>query len=46
MDPYETESVTIITEKEFTYHNAYCFRIKVPEKLGPAQAIYYDMGRH
>lgn len=43
MDPYETESATIITEKEFTYHNAYCFRIKVPEKLGPEQAIYYDM---
>lgn len=28
---------------EFTYHNARCFKIKVPEKLGPAQAIYYDV---
>lgn len=23
-------------------HNADCFEIKIPEKLGPAQAIYYD----
>lgn len=28
---------------EFTYHNARCFKIKVPEYLGPAQAIYYDL---
>lgn len=28
---------------EFTYHNAHCFKIHVPEKLGPAQAIYYDV---
>lgn len=27
---------------EFTYHNAHCFKISVPEKLGSAQAIYYD----
>ena len=27
---------------EFTYHNARCFQIKVPN-LGPAQAIYYDV---
>lgn len=26
----------------YTYHNADVFRIKVPEWLGPAQAIYYD----
>ena len=26
----------------YTYHNADCFQIKIPEKLGPAQAIYYD----
>lgn len=26
----------------FTYHNADCFMIHIPEKLGPAQAIYYD----
>lgn len=28
---------------EFTYHNAHCFKIDIPEKLGPAQAIYYDV---
>ena len=27
---------------EFEYHNARCFRIKVPD-IGPAQAIYYDI---
>ena len=27
---------------EFSYHNARCFQIKVPN-LGPAQAIYYDV---
>lgn len=26
----------------YTYHNADCFEIKIPEKLGSAQAIYYD----
>lgn len=26
----------------YTYHNADCFQISIPEKLGPAQAIYYD----
>ncbi|MBR7122745.1 MAG: glycosyltransferase family 1 protein [Oscillospiraceae bacterium] len=30
------------TNGEFTYHNARCFRIKVPN-IGPAQAIYYDV---
>lgn len=28
---------------EFTYHNAHCFKIHVPEKLGSTQAIYYDV---
>lgn len=28
---------------EFTYHNAHCFKISIPEKLGAAQAIYYDV---
>jgi rhamnosyltransferase len=27
---------------EFEYHNAHCFKIKVPN-YGPAQAIYYDV---
>lgn len=26
----------------YDYHNADCFSIKIPEKLGSAQAIYYD----
>lgn len=26
----------------YRYHNADCFEITIPEKLGPAQAIYYD----
>lgn len=43
MDPYKTEGAQIINAHEFTYHNAYCFRVKIPEKLGPAQAIYYDI---
>ena len=43
MDPYTTEGAVIINDKEFTYHNAHCFRIKVPQKLGAAQAIYYDI---
>lgn len=28
---------------EFTYHNARCFKIEIPQKLGSAQAIYYDV---
>lgn len=42
MDPYKTAGAQIINDHEFTYHNAHCFRVKIPEKLGPAQAIYYD----
>lgn len=26
----------------YIYHNADCFQIRIPEILGPAQAIYYD----
>ena len=29
-------------EGGYTYHNANCFEIKIPEWLGSAQAIYYD----
>lgn len=43
MDPYKTEGTKIIDEYRFIYHNADCFRIHVPEKLGSAQAIYYDV---
>ena len=43
MNPYKTPGVQIINDHEFTYHNAHCFRVKIPEKIGPAQAIYYDV---
>ena len=43
MNPHKTENAQIINSQEFKYHNARCFRIKIPEKLGPAQAIYYDV---
>ena len=43
MNPYQTEGANIISENEFIYHNARCFRINIPERLGPAQAIYYDI---
>ena len=28
---------------EFEYHNAHCFKLAVPSKIGPAQAIVYDV---
>lgn len=43
MNPEKTEGAEIISEREFIYHNAECFRIRIPEKLGSAQAIYYDV---
>lgn len=43
MDPNKIEGAEIISDYKFIYHNAECFRIKVPEKLGAAQAIYYDV---
>lgn len=43
MNPYETKGARIISDTEFEYHNAHCYRISIPEKLGPAQAVYYDV---
>ena len=49
MDESKVSDVTNIVKDdkgntvEFTYHNARCFKIAVPEKIGPAQAIYYDV---
>lgn len=43
MDLYKTNGVKVINEHRFLYHNAECFRIHIPEKIGPAQAIYYDV---
>ena len=43
MDETKVQGVTRISDSEFYYHNAHCFKIEIPEKLGPAQAIYYDV---
>lgn len=37
------EEVKELGNERFEYHNAVCFKIKVPEKLGSAQALYYDV---
>lgn len=43
MDPYQTPGAEVLDEQHFVYHNAFCFRVKVAEKLGSAQAILYDV---
>ncbi|MEE6720127.1 beta 1-4 rhamnosyltransferase Cps2T [Limosilactobacillus reuteri] len=43
MDETKLPSAKIIDDHHFTYYNADCFKINISEKLGPAQAIYYDM---
>ena len=43
MDPEKTEGAKVISDTEFEYHNAHCYRIHIPEKLRSAQAIYYDV---
>lgn len=42
MDETKVDGVTRISGQEFTYHNAHCFKIHIPN-IGPAQAIYYDV---
>lgn len=42
MDETKAEGVIQISETEFLYHNAYCFKIQIPQ-IGSAQAIYYDV---
>ncbi len=42
MDESKAEGAEIISDTEFIYHNAKCFKIHVPS-IGPAQAIYYDV---
>ena len=48
MDESKLRGVTDVFQRkdgsvvEFTYHNARCFKIPVPN-IGPAQAIYYDV---
>lgn len=43
MDPCKAQGAQVISEREFIYHNAHCFRIRVPQWLGAAQAVYYDV---
>ena len=43
MVPSKTDGAKIISDSEFEYHNAHCYQISIPEILGPAQAIYYDV---
>ena len=43
MDPSKTEGAVITRNNRFTYQGAECFQIPIPEKLGPAKAIYYDV---
>lgn len=42
MDETKVEGVTRISDREFEFHNARCFKIHIPQ-IGPAQAIYYDV---
>ncbi|MBQ5816602.1 MAG: DUF1972 domain-containing protein, partial [Oscillospiraceae bacterium] len=42
MDESTLSGVEKLSESEFVYHNAHCFKIKVPN-IGPAVAIYYDV---
>lgn len=36
------DEVTVRADGTYEYHNAECFQISIPEKIGAAQAIYYD----
>lgn len=39
----ELDGAVRISDSEFIYQNAHCFKIHVPERLRSAQAIYYDV---
>lgn len=43
MDLTKLPEAVRINEREFTYCNAHCYMIDIPERLGSAQAIYYDI---
>ncbi|NME42594.1 glycosyltransferase family 1 protein [Lactobacillus agilis] len=43
MDEKKLPGAITVDDKHFTYYNADCFKIEVPERLGSAQAIYYDL---
>jgi len=42
MDESKLRGVTKLSDTEFEFNNARCFKIHVPQ-IGPAQAIYYDV---
>ncbi|MGM9552437.1 MAG: beta 1-4 rhamnosyltransferase Cps2T [Clostridia bacterium] len=42
MDESKLDGAEKISDNEFEYHNAHCFKITVPN-IGPASAIYYDV---
>ena len=42
MDETKLNGAKKISENEFEFHNARCFKIPIPQ-IGPAQAIYYDV---
>lgn len=42
MDESKLSGAVTISDNEFEYHNAHCFKITVPN-IGPASAIYYDV---
>ncbi len=42
MDESVLQGVQRLSDTEFIYHNAHCFKIKVPD-VGPAQAVLYDI---
>lgn len=42
MDESKLPDATRISDTEFRFHNARCFKIHVPQ-IGSAQAIYYDV---
>ena len=43
MDETKLNGAKTLDKYHFKYHNADCFKIYVPKKLGSAQAIYYDI---
>lgn len=43
MDETQLPGAKTIDDHHFSYYNADCFKIDISEKLGAAQAIYYDI---
>ena len=43
MDVDKLSGAVLINENEFSYCNSHCFMIRVPERIGAAQAIFYDL---